>query len=189
MTTLLTFTHPQNFPLNSSFFRPFHRLQFPFLQVTFHDFSPLRLHAVITCTRHGHYLYVPRLLVPCMKAAHLQKMFPFSGSFVLGQVCIMGRRSPRIGTDDLQVVYIISNRVLILYFTNYFAQDTCGNKSRIAMENAAPNTKNLLTRKLDLILWKRLATCYIWSIALYGAGTWTLRKVDQKCLESFEMCG
>ena len=29
--------------------------------------------------------------------------------------------------------------------------------------------------------------CYIWSIALYGAETWTLRAVDQKRLESFEM--
>jgi len=29
--------------------------------------------------------------------------------------------------------------------------------------------------------------CYIWSIALYGAETWTLQKVDQKYLESFEM--
>jgi hypothetical protein len=29
--------------------------------------------------------------------------------------------------------------------------------------------------------------CNIWSIALYGAETWTLRKLDQKCLESFEM--
>ena len=27
----------------------------------------------------------------------------------------------------------------------------------------------------------------IWSIALYGAETWTLRAVDQKHLESFEM--
>jgi hypothetical protein len=29
--------------------------------------------------------------------------------------------------------------------------------------------------------------CYIWSIALYGTETWTLRAVDQKHLESFEM--
>jgi hypothetical protein len=29
--------------------------------------------------------------------------------------------------------------------------------------------------------------CYIWSIALYAAETWTLRAVDQKHLESFEM--
>jgi hypothetical protein len=28
---------------------------------------------------------------------------------------------------------------------------------------------------------------YIWSIALYGAETWTLRAVDQKHLESFEI--
>jgi hypothetical protein len=40
---------------------------------------------------------------------------------------------------------------------------------------------------LDLELRKNLVRCYIWSIALYGAETWTLRAVDQKHLESFEM--
>ena len=34
---------------------------------------------------------------------------------------------------------------------------------------------------------KKLVKCYIWSIALYGAETWTLRAVDQKHMESFEM--
>ena len=29
--------------------------------------------------------------------------------------------------------------------------------------------------------------CYVWSMALYGAETWTLRARDQKRLESFEM--
>jgi hypothetical protein len=29
--------------------------------------------------------------------------------------------------------------------------------------------------------------CYTWSIVFYGAETWTLRKIDQKYLESFEM--
>ena len=29
--------------------------------------------------------------------------------------------------------------------------------------------------------------CYIWSIVLYGTEIWTLRAVDQKLLESFEM--
>ena len=29
--------------------------------------------------------------------------------------------------------------------------------------------------------------CYIWSIALYGAETWTLHAVDQKHLKNFEM--
>ena len=29
--------------------------------------------------------------------------------------------------------------------------------------------------------------CYVWSMALYGAETWTLRATDQKHLENFEM--
>jgi hypothetical protein len=40
---------------------------------------------------------------------------------------------------------------------------------------------------LELNLRKELAESYIWNIALYGAETWTLRKVDQKYLDSFEM--
>jgi hypothetical protein len=40
---------------------------------------------------------------------------------------------------------------------------------------------------LDFELSKKLVKCYIWSIALYGAETWTLRAVDQKHPESFEM--
>ena len=58
------------------------------------------------------------------------------------------------------------------------------------MAKAAFNKKkNLLTRKLDLDLRKKLAKCYVWSMALYGAETWTLRATDQKRLESFEMWG
>jgi hypothetical protein len=60
-------------------------------------------------------------------------------------------------------------------------------KSRIAMAKAAFNKKNLFTSKLDLNLRKKLVKCYIWSIALNDAETWTLRKIDQKYLESFEM--
>jgi hypothetical protein len=40
---------------------------------------------------------------------------------------------------------------------------------------------------MDLELRKKLLKCYVWSIALYGTETWTLRAVDQKHLESFEM--
>ena len=47
--------------------------------------------------------------------------------------------------------------------------------------------KTLFTSKLDLNLRKKLIKCYIWSMALYGAETWTLRAVDQKYLESFEI--
>ena len=45
----------------------------------------------------------------------------------------------------------------------------------------------LYTSTLDSELRKKLVTCYIWSIASYGAETWTLRAVDQKHLKSFEM--
>ena len=45
----------------------------------------------------------------------------------------------------------------------------------------------LLSSTLDLELRKKLVKCYVWSIALYGAETWTLRAMDEKHLESFEM--
>jgi hypothetical protein len=47
--------------------------------------------------------------------------------------------------------------------------------------------KTLFTSQLDLNLRMNLAKCYIWSIAVYGDKNWTLRKIDQKYLESFEM--
>ena len=56
------------------------------------------------------------------------------------------------------------------------------------MAKAAFNKKRtLFTSTLDLELRKKLVKYYIWSIALYGAETWTLRAVDQKYLESIEM--
>jgi hypothetical protein len=65
---------------------------------------------------------------------------------------------------------------------------SCEIKCRIAMAKAAFNKKrNLFTSKLDLELRKKVVKCYVWSIALYGAETWTLRAVGQKQLESFEV--
>jgi len=65
---------------------------------------------------------------------------------------------------------------------------TCEIKCRIAMAKAAFNKKRtLFTSTSDLGLRKKLVKCYIWSIVLYGAETWTLRAGDQKHLESFEM--
>jgi len=56
------------------------------------------------------------------------------------------------------------------------------------MAKAAFNKKRtVFTSTLDLELKKKLLKRYVWSIALYGAETWTLRAVDQKHLESFEM--
>jgi hypothetical protein len=66
---------------------------------------------------------------------------------------------------------------------------TCKIKCRIAMAKAAFNKKRtFFTSTLDLELRKKLVKCYVWSIALYSAETWTLRAVDQKNLKSLK-CG
>ena len=56
------------------------------------------------------------------------------------------------------------------------------------MAKAAFNkNRTPFTSTMDLELRKKLVKCYVCSIALYGAETWTLRAVDQKYMESFEM--
>jgi hypothetical protein len=61
-------------------------------------------------------------------------------------------------------------------------------KCGIAMAKVAFKKKRVpLTSTFDLQLRKKLVKSYIWCIALYGAETWTLRAVDQKHQESFEM--
>jgi hypothetical protein len=56
------------------------------------------------------------------------------------------------------------------------------------MAKAAFNKRRaLFTSTLNYELRKKHTKCYIWSIAFYGAETWTFRAVDQKHLESFEM--
>jgi len=57
-----------------------------------------------------------------------------------------------------------------------------------AMAKTAINKKTPFISKLDLNLRKKLVKCNIWSIALYDAKIWTLRKVGRKCMDSFEMC-
>jgi hypothetical protein len=47
--------------------------------------------------------------------------------------------------------------------------------------------KTVFTSNWDLNLRKKLVNCYIRGLALYGAETWTLRKVDQKNLGSSEV--
>jgi hypothetical protein len=66
--------------------------------------------------------------------------------------------------------------------------DTHEIKSRTAMAKAALKKKKALcTRKMDLNLRTKPVKCYIRSVALCGAATSTLREVDQKYLESFEI--
>jgi hypothetical protein len=61
-------------------------------------------------------------------------------------------------------------------------------KYRVAMAKESFNKKRVLfTSILDVQLRKELVIYYIWCLAVYGAETWTLRAVDQKQLEKFEM--
>jgi len=94
----------------------------------------------------------------------------------------------KIVIDQKQLENVESFKYLGSILTND-GRCTCEIKCRIAMAKAASNKmRALFTSTLDLELGKKLVKCYIWSRALYGAETSTLRAVDQKHLESLEMC-
>jgi len=60
-------------------------------------------------------------------------------------------------------------------------------KHQIAIgKEAFSKRRKLLRRKMKLELKKRIVKTLIWSMVLYAAETWTLRKVDIQRLESFE---
>ena len=93
----------------------------------------------------------------------------------------------KITIDQKQLENVESFKYLGSILTND-GRCTCEIKCRIAMAKAAFNKKRaIFTSTLDLELRKKLVKFYIWSIALYGAETWTLWAVDQKHVESFEM--
>jgi len=102
------------------------------------------------------------------------------------------RSETTVGRENISVIRIqLENVESFKYFgsilTNY-GRCTCEIKCRIAMAKVAFNKKKArFTSTLDLELRKKLVKSYIWSIAFYGAETWTLRAVDQTHLESFEM--
>jgi len=85
----------------------------------------------------------------------------------------------------------LENEESFKYFDRMLINDgrcTCEIKSWTVMANVAFNKKRAsFTSTLDLELRKKLVKCYICSIALYGAETGTLRAVDQKHRQSFEM--
>jgi len=70
--------------------------------------------------------------------------------------------------------------------TAYYAR--CTFSPGLPWQKAAFNKrKALFTSILDLALRKELVNCYIRSVALYGAETLTLRRVDKKYLENLEI--
>ena len=61
-------------------------------------------------------------------------------------------------------------------------------KSRIAMaKNAFNKRRELFSKRLSKELKKRVIMTIVWSVALYGSETWTLRKYERDRLEAFEM--
>ena len=61
-------------------------------------------------------------------------------------------------------------------------------KQRVAMAKEAFNRKrSIFCGPFKKELRKRLVKCFVWSVVLYGAETWTLRRNEQKRLEAFEM--
>jgi len=61
-------------------------------------------------------------------------------------------------------------------------------KKRIAMgKEAFTKRKELLKGRLNRDIKKRMVKVLIWSVTLYGAETWTMRKEDIKRIEAFDM--
>jgi len=84
----------------------------------------------------------------------------------------------KIMMDQKQQENVVSFKYLGSILTNE-GRCTCEIKRRTAMAKAAFNKKRaLFTGTLDLELTKKLVKCHIWSIALCGAETGTLRAVD-----------
>ena len=63
-------------------------------------------------------------------------------------------------------------------------------KRRIEIaRNAFNNMKSVLSsRNISLNTRMRLTKCYVWSMLLYGAETWTITKTFTKRIDAFEMC-
>ena len=58
------------------------------------------------------------------------------------------------------------------------------------MAKEAFNRKiSIFCRSLEKELRKRLLKCFVWSVALYGAETWPLRRNEQKMSGSILRCG
>jgi hypothetical protein len=55
------------------------------------------------------------------------------------------------------------------------------------MTKAALKKRRLFHQKIGLYLKEEIGKFYIWSVALYGAETWAIVRVDEKCLKSYKL--
>ena len=63
-----------------------------------------------------------------------------------------------------------------------------GIKSRIAQSKIAfERERRTLTEKLAMELKKKFVKSFIWSVALYGSETWTIKATEKKHLQAFEI--
>ena len=102
----------------------------------------------------------------------------------------------RVSRSDESLQIKENNRALkevdnFKYFGSVLTRDdyyTREIEMRIAIAKEIFNRKiSLLTSKLNIELRKKLVRSYVWSIAVYGSETWTLRKLERKYLERFDM--
>ena len=54
-------------------------------------------------------------------------------------------------------------------------------------KDAFSKRKELLTQKMSRSVKKKIVKTVVWSVALYGAETWTLRQEDVRRLDALEM--
>ena len=62
-------------------------------------------------------------------------------------------------------------------------------KTRIALAKNAfsKHSRTLTAKKLKQSLRKRLVKCLVWSVALYASETWTIKKAEERRIDSLEM--
>ena len=53
---------------------------------------------------------------------------------------------------------------------------------RIATARATSNKRKTFHQQIGLRFMKKLINCYVWTVGLFGAENWSLRKMDQKYL-------
>ena len=62
-------------------------------------------------------------------------------------------------------------------------------QKRIMAKEAFNRKRSIFCESLEKELRKRLVKCFVWSIVLYGAETWTLRRNEQKKNWKHLRCG